>query len=167
VVEENPYKPTTAALREPPRPPRSPVSAILAGLGVDVGGSFLSSVVVAIAYSTMLAARGRTPEQMVEELIAVTASTGYLIVGAIVGSAFSLLGGYLCARMVRRDEHRFGAIMAVLSMLIGLVLGGTRMGAGLHALMLLSTFVSVMAGAELGRRRNVADERKANVATAA
>lgn len=164
---QNPYKPPAAALRDPPRPPRSPFVAILAGLGVDIGGTTLAGIVIGIVYSVILAARGQNPEQIVADLTSVDPSSGFFIFNSIVGGAFSLLGGYVCARLVRRDERRFTAIMAASSVGIGIALGGTRLSVGLNAAMLVLTFASVMAGGELGRRRNVADARKASAATAA
>jgi MFS family permease len=94
-------------------------------------------------------------------------SSGYFVFSSVLGFGFSLLGGYVCARMARRDERRLSVVLAVLVEAIGFVLGAATLGVALNALMLVLTFVTVMAGGELGRRRNLADARKTGAATAA
>jgi hypothetical protein len=164
---ENPYKPTAAPLRDPPPPPRSPAVAILAGLGVDLGGSILSSFVLGIAYAIMLAVGGVGPQQIQTRLTASGPGSGFFIVETIVGYAFSLLGGYVCARLARRSDLRVTWIMAAVSGAVALVMSGvTRFDASLTIPLTVVQVACVMAGGELGRRRNVTDARKAAAATA-
>ena len=163
----NPYKAPTAAVRDPPPPPRSPIVAILAGLAVDIGGSVLASIVIGVVYAVVLATRGMPPEEVGRTLTALDPSSGYFILSSMIGFGFSLLGGYVCARIARRDERRLSVILAALIEVIGLVLGAATLGIGLNALMLVLTFAAVIAGGELGRRRNLADAQKASAATAA
>ena len=37
------------------------------------------------------------------------------MLGILLGALMSVLGGYVCARIVRRDEYRVGGIMAARS----------------------------------------------------
>jgi hypothetical protein len=67
---------------------------------------------------------------------------------------FSVLGGYVCARVARRNERRVTVVLAVL-MVIGL-----SMTAGASAVLVQAlTFASVMAGGLFGRYRNVVERR--------
>jgi hypothetical protein len=91
----NPYKAPTAPLRDVPPPPRSPFLAVLAGLGVDVGGSLVTGIVVAIAYGAVLATRGADAEQIGAALTELDPTSGYFILSAVVGLGFSCLGGYV------------------------------------------------------------------------
>jgi hypothetical protein len=54
--------------------------------------------------------------------------------------------------------------MAAASTVLGLALGSGRAGLWLNVLMTVLTFVSVMAGGELARRRNVARNTAATAA---
>jgi hypothetical protein len=140
---------------------------MVAGLAVDIGGSMLASIVIGIVYAVVLASRGMAPEEVGKILTALDPSSGYFILSSAIGFGFSLLGGYVCARIARRDERRLSVILAALIEVIGLVLGAVRLGIGLNLLMLVLTFAAVTAGGELGRRRNVADALKVGAATAA
>ena len=140
---------------------------MVAGLAVDIGGSMLASIVIGIVYAVVLASRGMAPEEVGKILTALDPSSGYFILSSAIGFGFSLLGGYVCARIARRDERRLSVILAALIEVIGLVLGAVSLGIGLNLLMLVLTFAAVTAGGELGRRRNVADALKVGAATAA
>src|SRR5690349_20937062 len=102
---DNPYRAPTAAVRDPPPPPRSPILAMVAGLAVDIGGSMLASIVIGIVYAVVLASRGMAPEEVGKILTALDPSSGYFILSSAIGFGFSLLGGYVCARIARRDER--------------------------------------------------------------
>jgi hypothetical protein len=164
---ENPYNPPAAAVRDPPRPPRSPVVAVLAGLAVDIGGTTLAGIVLGIVYAATLAARGMDPGQIGTAITELDPDSGFFIVNTVIGLGFSALGGYVCARMARRNERRLTAMMAGLVVAIGFAMGSARLGVGLNALMLVLTFAVVIGAGELGRRRNLADAPKTSAATAA
>ena len=165
--DNNPYRAPTAAVRDAPPPPRSPIVAVLVGLVVDIGGSMLASIVIGIVYAVVLATRGMPPAEVGRTLTALDPSSGYFIFSSMTGFGFSLLGGYVCARIARRDERRLSVILAALIEVIGLVLGAATLGIALNVLMLVVTFAVVIAGGELGRRRNLADARKLGAVTAA
>jgi hypothetical protein len=152
VREENPYKPPTAPVRDTEAPaPRSLTLAVLAGLGVGIGGMLLSRVIQAIVYVTLIEPDA-TPQRFVEELSAWFIT---LVGGSCI---FSVLGGYVCARVARRHERRVTLVLAALSTAIAyLTFGGNG---ALAALVLTLTFVSVMAGGGLGRYRNLSERRK-------
>ena len=157
--EENPYKPPTAPVRDTgPPAPRSLTLAVLAGLGVGIGGPILSRVIVALVYVGLVEPSG-TPQQ------AVDAVSAWFITLVSSGCIFSALGGYVCARLARRHERRVTLAVAVLTTAI---VYSTIVGNGaLAALVLTLTFASVMAGGGFGRYRNRAEKRKTAAAIAA
>lgn len=159
MAEENPYKPPTAPVRDTAPPAvRSLTLAVIAGLGVGVGGAILSRVIVAIVY-VWLIEPGGTPQRAVEAISA------WFITLVSSGCIFSVLGGYVCARLARRHERRVTLVLAVLSTAIAYT---TIVGNGaLAALVLTLTFTSVMAGGGFGRYRNRAEKRKTAAAIAA
>jgi uncharacterized membrane protein AbrB (regulator of aidB expression) len=162
---ENPYKPTAAALRDPPKPPRSPLVAMIAGIAVDFGGTILSTLLIGIVYGLTLVGRGMAPDQLEQAFADVDPGSGYFIVSTVVGGAFSLLGGYVCARLVRRNERKVTAILALVNGGLGLLL--SLASDDLNPLLdfgaILLTVAANMAGGELGRRRNLANAGDAPV----
>jgi MFS-type transporter involved in bile tolerance (Atg22 family) len=90
-------------------------------------------------------------------LTQVDMSSGYFMFTAVVGLGFSVLGGYVCARMVRRNELRVATILALLITLGGVLMSGEStfdLGAvvGMNAVQ----FAAILLGGHLGRRRNLA-----------
>jgi hypothetical protein len=163
---DNPYKPTATSLKEPPSPPRSPILAVLVGLVVDFGGTTIASIVVGIVYAATLAGRGVPVEQITEAVTEFDPASGYGIVAMLVGGGFSILGGYVCARIARRNERKVSAVLAAVSAVLGFLSGGEALDWWLNVGLTVLTLASVMAGGELGRRRNLANARDA-AATAA
>ena len=74
-------------------------------------------------------------------------------VGTLVGLGFSVAGGYVCARIARRSELKFGAIQGVLSNVLGFALSGPQADDRPFLLASIS-FVAVLAGAVWGQMRN-------------
>ena len=163
---DNPYKPTATSLKEPPPQPRSPILAVLVGLVVDLGGTTIASIVLATLYAATLAGRGMPVEQITEAVTEFDPASGYGLVAMLVGGGFSLLGGYVCARMARRNERKVTGVLAVVSATLGFLSGGEALGWLLNVGLTMLTLARVMAGGELGRRRNLANARDA-AATAA
>ena len=157
---DNPDKPPAAALKDAPPPPRSPILAVIAGLAVDLGGTMAASVAIGIVYTVMLAGQGMGPEQIEQALTQIDPRSRYFWFGTAIGLGFSLLGGYVSARIARRHERQITAILAVLVTAFGLLMSsmssGTELSPWLSFGLHVSTFAAVMVGGELGRRRNLA-----------
>ena len=155
---DNPYKAPTTAVRDPPAPPRSPIVAVLAGLAVDLGGTFVVGIAIGIGYAATLASEGKAPEQIQEAMTTSDASSGSFIAVSAVGGLFSLLGGYVCARVARRNELRVTAFLALLVVVLGFLMSGgsESLDAGVLAALNLLTIAAVLLGGEIGRRRNLA-----------
>jgi len=65
-----------------------------------------------------------------------------------------VLGGYVCARIARRSELKFGAILAALSAVLGLALAGDDQQLGTLLSLTLAGIGAVIAGARLGLAKN-------------
>lgn len=167
VTNDNPYKAPTTPLKDAPRPPHSPIIAVLAGLAVDIGGSLLASILIGIAYAAILASQGMSPEEIGATLTEPDPSTRYFVFSVVVGLGFSLLGGYVCARIARRQERRWATILGLLSGVIGLSMVSDRLEIGVNLGLSLLSIAIVVLGGELGRRRNVAIARAAGAVSAA
>jgi len=150
----NPYAPPEAAVHDQPAKPGSAFKAIALGLAVDVGGSLIASVILAAIYGAALAAEGVKPEDIAAAMQASATDSWFFYVGSLLGLGFSVLGGYVCARIARRSEMTLGAILAVLSALSGLFLAGDALQLGTLLSMTLTGFGAVLVGARLGLAKN-------------
>lgn len=149
----NPYAPPQAAVRDAPPGAGSAIKAVTLGLLADIGGTFAASIVLMVVYGIVLGASGAS----VEEISAadLTSTDSWLFyVGVAVGLAFSVLGGYVCARIAKRNEMKLGAVTAIISAAIGLLLAADQYQLGTNLSMTLAAIIAVMVGARLGYWKN-------------
>lgn len=147
----NPYAPPQAALQDVPAGAGSPVKAVTLGLAADIGGTVAATLIFFVLYGIWLGATGADPE----EINGMLDTDSWLFWAATaVGLAFSVLGGYVCARIAKRAEMKLGAIVAVLSAAIGVLLSADQYQLGTQISMTLAAIGAVMAGARLGQAKN-------------
>jgi hypothetical protein len=154
--ERNPYTAPEARVADRRRPPGSPYKAVALGALTDLGGTFLFSMALMLVYGVALTGSGVQPENM-EAAIKDAATTDSLFfwVGSIGGCGFSVLGGYVCARIAGQSEYTLGAILAVIVVVLGtLLFGGGDYDMGTSIALNATTVVAVIVGAWIGKRQN-------------
>jgi hypothetical protein len=151
----SPFAPPSAYLADAPNLARgSPIKAVLLGLAVDIGGTILMSLLLGIGYGIFLAATGTPPAEIASAAKMDNPASLLSITGTVMGLIFSVLGGYVCARIAKHAEYRLAAIMAVLSSLLGFVMAGSRHSFQLTALLVIASFAATMIGARIGYQKN-------------
>lgn len=93
------------------------VKAVVVGLIVDIGGTFLFFFLFSVIGAVLLSSLGRDPDELND--FAETAT--FIAVSSLVGLLFSALGGYVSARISGRAEIRNALATGVLSVLVGIV----------------------------------------------
>jgi hypothetical protein len=149
----NPYAAPDAKLADPAATPGSPLKAVTIGLLVDIGGSIVATLLLAVVYGIILGASGATQEE-IEAATSVSTDSWFFYIGTLIGCAFSALGGYVCARIARQSEHRLGAILAGLSVLIGLLFTFDQYSLLMNAGLAIAGAAAVMLGIRWGYTRN-------------
>lgn len=154
-MPHNPYSPPEAPLADQPPPPGSPWKAVGLGLLVDIGGTMVLGTVFAILAGVVMASQGYSAEEA-EATFSGPVLDSWVSAGAmLLGLGCSVVGGYVCARIVRRQELTFAAIQGVLANVLGLLLASGPDAADDRPFLLLAvSFVAVMAGAVWGQLRN-------------
>jgi len=146
----NPYTPPNSELADQARPPGSPLKAILLGLTIDLGGSLIVGIVLGIVYAISLARAGMDPSQIKEAVSHISSTSWVSIVGTVVGGALSILGGFTCARVSRRDDYKLGYILGAISAVSGLLLSYSSHSLLINVLLTVFTFGAVLLGTKLG-----------------
>lgn len=160
-MNENPYSTPQADVRQPVEIRKgSLVKGIAIGLVADLGGTTVISFVLGIVYGIVLAASGMPPEQ-IQEYYAANYSpfAGIGLCITVAGMGCSVLGGHLCARIVRERELYAAGWMAALTVSYTLLLAKDELGAAVFAAMLALTIAAIFAGAALGRYRNAREAK--------
>jgi hypothetical protein len=149
----SPYRPPEAPVADAEKPRGSPVKGMIFGLLVDIGGSLLSSFALVFVWAIWLAASGLDAEAITQAMAEPDPLSAFSVLGYTVGSAFSWLGGYVCARVARETEMRCAAVIATVSSLVSLAMG-TALPVGLYLFLTVLTFAAVMLGGFMGQQHN-------------
>ncbi len=160
MADEN-YKPPATPVEDTPRPPGSPFIAVLVGLVVDVGGTLLTGILFTVVFAILRGSQGGDTADVEAALAGLASDTGFRVVSSIVGLSFSVLGGYVCARIARRNEYRLAGVQAVVTTFVGYALGGGgTLELGYEAALTILSIAAVFAGAARGRRHNELLQRR-------
>ncbi|HTP96298.1 MAG TPA: hypothetical protein VMK05_10625 [Burkholderiales bacterium] len=114
----NPYSPPGTEVADgPPRPPRgSRLKAVVIGCLVDTIGTTLFVIASSFAISVALALGGMPTESIARTL---ADSPAYQLFSFVAGMSFTVLGGFVAARIANYLEYRTALWVGF----IGLVLG--------------------------------------------
>ena len=149
----DPYQPPKAGIADPMRGPGSAFKAVTLGLLVDIGGTLLSGVLMSLLYSMYLASTGLPIDQLQEQLQS-DFHQGWLFgIASAIGCSLSVLGGYACARIARRDDLTLPIVMAAISAGLGLLLGWSTYSAIEMLSLGALTVACIFFGYRLGMRR--------------
>ena len=148
----NPFKPPSADVDIPDTRRGSPVRALVLGVVVDFAGTMVASTVFFLLIGAYLASSGTPADQVVSYEFGLDSPIG--IVLNIVGALFSVLGGYVCARVAKHAEYRLGAILAGVNVVLGLLLGGEAAANAYGLISSVITIAAVMIGTHIGAQQN-------------
>jgi len=134
--------------------PGSPVKAVLLGFLADFGGSIVGGIPLGVIYGVLLAMSGVPQDKISGTLNSMPPDSLYSIIGFCIGFAFSILGGYVCARIAKQNEYFLAGAMATLSAICGSFITPEDYSVGTTASLTVLSYAFVFFGANLGRKKN-------------
>jgi len=96
---------------------------VILGVAADIGGTIAASTILLLIFAGHLFNEQLSPEELDATLKPITQSGEFLLVSLIVGLSFSALGGYVAARVAKREIYLNAGLVGVVSVLIGLTMG--------------------------------------------
>jgi predicted Na+-dependent transporter len=119
-MSDNPYTPPSAPVGDRDLERTGATwKAVLFGVTTDLFGTTIAGMVLLVAFSGMLVSQGQAPEDIGPMLLQ---SNQYLLVSLVVGLSFTVLGGYVAARVANHREYRHAFIVGVIVLIIGEVM---------------------------------------------
>jgi hypothetical protein len=116
-VSQSPYTPPNAPIEDRgPEDAGSTLKAVAYGVLTDLVGTTVAGVALLIVFSTILLGQGHTPDGLAAELLD---SSTYMVVSLGVGLSFTVLGGYVAARVANRREYWHALIVGIIVLVIG------------------------------------------------
>ena len=160
-MSDNPYTPPETELIETlkaPKPPGSAFKAVVIGLVVDLGGSLLGSVVLAILLFLVLRAQGMNVSQIRHFAHNLPEFSWLWQLSVANGLCFSFLGGFIAARILQRWSLPASGVQGLLSALPSFVTDSLKTGGDPETLTVLACvalliLLAVCFGTFLGSRR--------------
>lgn len=116
---DNPYKSSMAQLRWEPSKPGSLVKAVIAGVLIDLGGTWIVNFLGLVAYAFYLYSQGWSEDEVSREYVFLSI---YSLPGLILPTArfgMSVVTGYLCAKIAKRRVLVAIILISLTSALIG------------------------------------------------
>jgi len=116
-MSNNPYTPPSAPVRDrQPEGAGSTWKAVTFGVLADIAGTFLAGIVLLVVLGSVLVSRGASPEELDRALMQ---SDAYLMLAGVVGLGFTVLGGYVAARVANQREYYHGLLTGVVVLAFG------------------------------------------------
>ena len=153
----HPFKPPDSdpSKNPPPAGAGSLSMAVLAGLAVDIGGSMMVNIVMTTMYAVQLTAQGVPDADMEDAMRRMPHDSALYMTAMLLCIALSVLGGFVCARVARRDEYRPGLVMAAASAAFSLMIVVTEHGLGdMDVLLIVTAIACNLLGVKFGADRN-------------
>jgi hypothetical protein len=153
--DSNPYEAPSAHVDDQPNPVnrRFNWKAVLLGAGADLGGTIAASIVLFVVFAAMAGPGEGAADSMTSRL---QQSWPFLMTSMIVGSAFTVLGGYVAGRVARHSFYKHALGAGVISFVAGILLTGSDEGPYSGLLSLLGYtlhFPLVLLGGRLAAQR--------------
>jgi len=137
--------------------PRSAGKAVAIGALIDIGGSLGAGQILIIVYGVWLAVEGMNVAELEEAMRQIDPGSGIGLAQSVVGTLFSWLGGFVCARLAPAPELKWVAVTAAISMASGFAMAflpGVDYPMLLVALLSLLGAAAMMLGGWMGAKRN-------------
>jgi hypothetical protein len=156
-MSDHPSKPPESdPATRAPDVPGSPLRAVLTGLAIDIGGSAVLDIVLSQVYGWTLSGPDMTDAQVNDAVAHLPLASPFGVLSLLLGTLMSVLGGFVCARIVLRNEYRAGMAMAGVSLVFGLLVGsgGSDDADQLTGLLILCTVACNLLGVKYGAEYN-------------
>ncbi len=119
VVPDDPYRPPSAELSEPPRPVEPDqfhiVPVLVSGIGVDIMGTSVVALLLSLPFTAASIGSGASPEAASQQLLQ---NPVFFWVLSLVGAGMTLLAGYVAGRWAGCRPEIHGTAAGVTSLVL-------------------------------------------------
>lgn len=150
-MSDKPYAPPQASVGVPGEVQGAPVKAVLYGLLVDIGGTIMITTVMSMMYGLMLLRTDLSQAEIERMLMNLDPFSTYGLLMSGAGLLCSFWGGYVCALYSRQHILRDTAVLATLSVIVGVLLSGDTYTSLQHLLLAALGIAAIFSGALLWR----------------
>jgi len=122
-MSTNPYGTPRADVRRDENLPVRPITGIVVGLLIDLGGTILVVALINFVYAVYAASRGASVAELQAVLTNPDPWSALGIVDTLAGMGMSYLAGFYCLRISRGTNLRYPLFLALIVFVIGTAMG--------------------------------------------
>jgi hypothetical protein len=135
---------------------RISIKGIALGAIATIILDLIVAVVLMIIFGGHVFKSGMPAQQMAEALTAVARGNDFLIASLILGTLTTVVGGYIAARIAKKEIYLNSGIVGIIGMVLGVFLGG-QSPMWFNAAGFLTTVPAALAGGYLAKLRQSKD----------
>ena len=135
---------------------RISIKGIALGAIATIILDLIVAVVLMIIFGGHVFKSGMPAQQMAEALTAVARGNDFLIASLILGTLTTVVGGYIAARIAKKEIYLNSGIVGLIGMVLGVFLGG-QSPMWFNAAGFLTTVPAALVGGYLAKSRQSKD----------
>jgi hypothetical protein len=122
-MPHNPYDAPGANVHQDENPPVRPITGIIIGLLIDLGGTIVVATLIGFLYAIAIASQGATAAEVESALTNPDPSSALGVLSSLAGMAMSYLAGFYCLRISRGTNLRYPLFLALIVFVVGVAAG--------------------------------------------
>jgi hypothetical protein len=122
-MSTNPYGTPGAQVQQEDDLPVRPITGVVIGLLIDLGGSIVVVTLINFVYAITLSSQGTSVAEVERALASADPGSALGAVNTLAGMAMSYLAGFYCLRISRGANLRYPLILALIVFAVGLAVG--------------------------------------------
>jgi hypothetical protein len=152
-MDQNRYQPPRARIDSRNREPGSIPKAVTVGAIIDIGGTMLGGIVIALGYSMLLGIQGHSNTEIERALTEFDRWSVFGLLLTAMGLVMSLFGGYQCAAIANRNAYLAPGILSLISVTFGAFMSAGEVALPELLMMSALTVASILGGASFYIRK--------------
>jgi hypothetical protein len=122
-MSHSPYDTPRADVQQNEELPVRPITGILIGVLIDLGGTILVVTLINFIFAIYIASQGATAVEVESALTNPDPASLLGVVNTLAGMGMSYLAGFYCLRISRGTNLRYPLFLALIVMAVGLAVG--------------------------------------------
>ena len=100
------------------------VKGVLLGVLADVAGSTVSGIIMIPIFGGNILTEEMSDKELDEAIHAMTQGNEFLLTSLVVGLIFTVIGGYVAARVAKKGIYLNSGMVGVIGVVLGILLAG-------------------------------------------
>lgn len=101
------------------------IKGVVLGSIVTLGLDTFATIILAIVFEKQVVKTGMTNQQVAEAMAGVSRGMDFLIASLVIGTLTTVVGGYIAARVAKKNFYLNSSIIGFIGIVLGIVFSGS------------------------------------------